>query len=220
MRPLLQADAIARENLCARFNRPPRNSHECWGVRPVRLASVRLFPASVRLPLPKGGGQADGADIRSGRVGTWEAGRPLAGWHSLRSMLEQEGSSRVILAVGIKRHPPTFSRFHAESTREHSDRLAGGSLRCRLTSEAGELVGGSLAASPLLHRDHEHYPWPRPPLEPPAAARYSPRAVQAGEPMTAQGDEPAGSIPPAGFRVSEGNHRARLAARLLGRCRT
>ena len=62
-------------------------------------------------------------------------------------MLEQEGSDRVILAVGIKRHPPTFSRFSASNSLSGRDRLAGGSLRCLLTSTVDELVSGSLAAS-------------------------------------------------------------------------
>jgi hypothetical protein len=49
--------------------------------------------------------------------------------------------------VGVKGHPPTFSRLQADAAGGASDRLAGGSLRYLLTSIAEELVGRSLAAS-------------------------------------------------------------------------
>jgi len=52
-----------------------------------------------------------------------------------------------IKLVGVKRHPPTFSRFSACGSGQDDDRLAGGSLRCLLTATAEELVGRSLAAS-------------------------------------------------------------------------
>src|SRR5918995_2664349 len=55
--------------------------------------------------------------------------------------------SRMSSSVGVKRHPPAFSRFSALVSRQNDDRLAGGSLRCLLTSTAAELLGRSLAAS-------------------------------------------------------------------------
>ena len=50
--------------------------------------------------------------------------------------------------MGVKRHPPAFSRFGTSGSRRHGDRLAGGSLRCLLTATADELVGRSMVASP------------------------------------------------------------------------
>jgi hypothetical protein len=50
--------------------------------------------------------------------------------------------------VGVKRHPPAFSRFGASGSRRHGGRLAGGSPRCLLTATVDELVDRSMAASP------------------------------------------------------------------------
>ena len=77
-----------------------------------------------------------------------EGGKPLAG-EAFPPFHRNGGKPTGCSAgVGVKRHPPAFSRFGASGSRQHGDRLAGGSLRCLLTATADELVGRSMAASP------------------------------------------------------------------------
>ena len=74
--------------------------------------------------------------------------KTLAGRHSLRSLRNGGKPTGCSAGVGVKRHPPAFSRFGTSGSRRHGDRLAGGSLRCLLTATADELVGRSMVASP------------------------------------------------------------------------
>ena len=82
-----------------------------------------------------------------------EGGSPSPGRHSLRSIRNEGKPTGCSVGVGVKRHPPAFSRFGASGSRQHGDRLAGGSLRCLLTATADEVVGRSMAASP----DNRHF---------------------------------------------------------------
>ena len=77
-----------------------------------------------------------------------EGGSPSPGRHSLRSIRNEGKPTGCSVGVGVKRHPPAFSRFSAFGSGQDYGRLAGGSLRCLLTATADELVGRSLAASP------------------------------------------------------------------------
>ena len=77
-----------------------------------------------------------------------EGGSPSPGRHSLRSIRNEGKPTGCSVGVGVKRHPPAFSQFGASGSRQHGDRLAGGSLRCLLTATADEVVGRSMAASP------------------------------------------------------------------------
>ena len=61
-------------------------------------------------------------------------------------MLEQEGRIRVIHAVGIKRHPPTFSRFRAFADPWSRARLQA-ELRLIVRQQGGQISAHAEALS-------------------------------------------------------------------------
>ena len=78
---------------------------------------------------------------------------PSPGRHSLRSRRNGGKPTGCLSGVGVKRHPPTFSRFGASGSRQHNGRLAGGSLRCLLTFQRWRIdrpLDGGLARRPTL----------------------------------------------------------------------
>ena len=108
---------------------------------------------------------------------------PSPGRHSLRSLRNGGKPTGCPAGVGVKRHPPAFSRFGASGSRRHGDRLAGGPLRCLLTATADELIGRSMAASPGDRRfastpeTERHSTGPAPALRGRAAQRGRDRFV-------------------------------------------
>jgi len=110
-----------------------------------------------------------------------EARSPSPGRHSLRSLRTGGKPTGCSSGVGVKRHPPAFSRFSTSGSWRHGDRLAGGSLRCLLTTIADELVGRSMAASPGNRRFGSGGTAPGHVDKPPPGRRLGPKWALVGQ---------------------------------------